>query len=63
MVVVGDHDHESTVNHVNSHFSRITRDPENGEYPLQANLDRPLFTPSCIQIRDDDVELAHLGIF
>jgi len=47
----------------NSHFSRISKQPSNGIPPDPVNQERPIFTPSNIQIRDDDVENAHIGVF
>lgn len=62
-VAIGNVDHASIASQVNTHFSKITREPANGVAPNKVNQQKPLYTPSCIQIRDDDVELAHVGIY
>jgi len=63
LVVLGDCAHEQVSNLANSHFSKISKLPSNGIPPDATNEERPIYTPSNIQIRDDDVEHAHVGIF
>jgi len=63
LVVCGDVDHSNVTTQANTNFSKIKKNPPMNKLPVKANEEKPIYTPSCIQIRDDDVDNAHVGVF
>jgi predicted Zn-dependent peptidase len=61
--VIGDVNHDDVTDTVINKFSKITKESKNGLLPVSQNLERPIYTPSTINIRDDDIELAYAGVF
>jgi predicted Zn-dependent peptidase len=62
-VVCGDVNHDDVTQAVASGLSSIPAESKNGNLMVKENEEKPIFTPSSIQIRDDDVEQAHVGVF
>jgi predicted Zn-dependent peptidase len=63
IVVCGDVDHDKVTEGISSSFSTIPADSPNPNLIVAENNEKPVFSASMMNIRDDDVDHGHVGVF
>jgi len=63
IIVCGDVNHDVVSERISNSFSSIPSDCPNPNLIVQENNSKPIFSASMINIRDDDVEHGHVGVF
>ena len=59
IVGTGDVNHDELVDHVNQNFASL---PKSSDVPVK-NTEKPVFTPSLLFIRDDEMINSNVGVF
>jgi predicted Zn-dependent peptidase len=63
VVVCGDVNHDKITEGISKSFATIPTDCPNPTLIVPENNEKPIFSASMINIRDDDVENGHVGLF